>query len=96
MVFWSWSIWDWISEAVPKSTKSNISIDDIEFILNNIRQNSVLLSNYHKKRHYELKEKIKYFKRIYILFEGQLYSSSRIKWAIRWNDIKSKRIILWK
>ena len=39
--------------------KKDLAVDDIELILNNIRENSVLLSAYHKKRHYELKEKIK-------------------------------------
>lgn len=35
---------------------------DIEKVLNDIRQNAILLSSHHKKRHYELKEKIKYFR----------------------------------
>jgi hypothetical protein len=39
-----------------------MSIDDIESILDNIRQNSVILSSHHKKRHYYLKEKIKWFR----------------------------------
>jgi hypothetical protein len=39
-----------------------MSIDDIESILDNIRQNSVILSAHHKKRHYYLKEKIKWFR----------------------------------
>lgn len=39
-----------------------MSIDDIEIILDNIRQNSVILSLHHKKRHYYLKEKIKWFR----------------------------------
>lgn len=47
---------------MSKSSKKDIVVDDIELILNNIRQNSVLLSAYHKKRYYELKEKIKFFR----------------------------------
>jgi hypothetical protein len=39
-----------------------MSINDIESILDNIRQNSVILSAHHKKRHYYLKEKIKWFR----------------------------------
>ncbi len=39
-----------------------MSIEDIESILDNIRQNSVVLSAHHKKRHYYLKEKIKWFR----------------------------------
>lgn len=39
-----------------------MSIEDVEAILNNIRQNSVILSVNHKKRHYYLKEKIKWFR----------------------------------
>lgn len=39
-----------------------MSIEDIETILDNIRQNSVVLSAHHKKRHYYLKEKIKWFR----------------------------------
>lgn len=35
---------------------------DIEKILDNIRLNSVILSKQHKKRHYYLKDKIKYFR----------------------------------
>ena len=35
---------------------------DIEKILDNIRLNSVILSKKHKKRHYYLKDKIKYFR----------------------------------
>jgi hypothetical protein len=39
-----------------------MSINDIESILDNIRQNSVILSSHHKKRHYYLKEKIIWFR----------------------------------
>ena len=35
---------------------------DIEGILENIRQNSVILSQEHKKRYFELKENLKYYK----------------------------------
>ena len=39
-----------------------MSLNDIEAILDNIRQNSIILSAHHKKRHYYLKEKIKWFR----------------------------------
>lgn len=47
---------------MSKTNKKDIVVEDIELVLNNIRQNCVLLSGYHKKRYYELKEKIKYFR----------------------------------
>jgi len=36
--------------------------DDIELILNNIRINSILFSNYHKEKYYKYKSYLKYFK----------------------------------
>ena len=43
---------------------------DIEKILDNIRLNSVILSKQHKKRHYYLKDKIKYFRCPTIIFSA--------------------------
>ena len=36
---------------------------DIECVLENIRHNSVILSQEHKKRYFELKECLKYYKK---------------------------------
>lgn len=43
-------------------TKMNDWSDDIESVLENIRVNCILFSNYHKERYYSYKSYLKYFK----------------------------------
>ena len=43
---------------------------DIESVLENIRQNSVILSQEHKKRYFELKECLKYYRLPVIVISG--------------------------